>query len=113
MNNSQHKIQKLGRPERKQLYYHSVIASRLKDHPEWIDQAKTNLVRIGKINPNGAFFHRQWDVILDQCIDDIVDLLCESSTEMSDLRQETPFTGMIDKRERVDILKRFSIEDAL
>lgn len=102
----------LGRPERKQLYYHRVIADRLCANPQWIGRAKERLVSMRKTNPCGAFFHNQWDTILEQPIERVAEQLREPTLRMADLRQETPFLGLIDKTERLAILKRFSAEEA-
>lgn len=91
-----------GRAERRSLAYHRALAQRL-DRPmiddalhllwQWRDQ--------GKVDPRYA---EQWEDVLDKPLAEVRRILSEESASARDLRQNSPFAGMLSEPERRKIL---------
>ena len=92
-----------GRTERRALAYHRVIGRRLRR--SMIDDARHRLWQwrdAGKID--GRYADR-WEEVLAQSVDDVRRFIGEDSQEGRDLRQNSPFAGMLSEPERRRILE--------
>ena len=84
------------------LAYHRALAGRLRR--PLVEEARSRLWQwrqAGKIDPQYA---ARWDEVLDQPIPEIRRVLREDSPQARDLRQNSPFAGMLSEPERRKIL---------
>ncbi len=94
------------RASARSLAYHSAIASGLDQ--SMIDEARHVLLRWqqqGRIDPS---YVARWEGVLDLPIREIREALLDESTAGDDLRQNSPFAGLLSEPERRRILSEVS-----
>jgi hypothetical protein len=91
-----------GRASARSLAYHRVIARRLRR--PMVDEARHVLFRWrdqGRIDPHYA---DRWEDVLSRSLAEIRRALIDESPEAGDLRQNSPFAGMLSEAERRRII---------
>ena len=89
--------------ELRSIALHGLVADRLDE--ELLELARSRVERwIADDGPVPAFWATRWRDLLRQPLPTIARLLVEDSEDMRDLRQNTPFAGVIEPRERWQIL---------
>jgi hypothetical protein len=85
--------------EERSLAYHDVVAGRLRTEPDILECARA---RVGQWLTDRAptFYAREWARILEQSPEQIAEFLRDPGERARELRQSTPFAGMIPPRER-------------
>ncbi|HEY3541880.1 MAG TPA: hypothetical protein VGK79_04985 [Gaiellaceae bacterium] len=89
--------------ELQSLAYHRLVAERLT--PDLLDRARMQLdrwERTGRIHRNWA---DAWHLELDKSIDDVRKLLRSDSGRARELRQTSPFVGLLTEQERRRLLE--------
>ncbi|BCX88489.1 hypothetical protein MIN45_P0858 [Methylomarinovum tepidoasis] len=94
----------------KQWFWYCHLADHLARHPEKIERCKQNLARMRESNPWGKLFHDRWERLLEGPLDALLEAMKDPSSEMCDLRQESPFCGIISQKERLRIFMSFEDE---
>jgi len=85
------------------LAYHRLIAERLDDNA--VDQARRRLLRwrrAGRIHPNWS---DEWERILAKPLPEIKRAISADTTRARELRQTSPFAGMLTEQERRRLVK--------
>jgi len=85
---------------------HEIIAYKLVDHPEMLDQARERLVAISESNAAGRPYHEQWLELMQGPRHRLLRKMTEDSEEADLLRKESPFTALIDADERQELFQR-------
>jgi hypothetical protein len=86
--------------ELRSIALHEAIGAEITRRPELVDLARQR-IRTSTAEGKLAPAHRDaWLRVLDRRVEDIVAFLREDSEEARELRQATPFTGIIGARER-------------
>lgn len=95
------------RVEEKSLAIHRQIAARLLQNPvPTIKKARTNLARLrGADAGHSARWIDEWDAILDRSPDEIATAMLARTQRGIDLRQMTPFAGVVSDAERRKALR--------
>jgi hypothetical protein len=91
-----------GRASARSLAYHRVLARRLRR--SMVDEARHALFRWrdqGRIDPRYA---DRWEDVLSRPLTEIRRTLIDESSEADDLRQNSPFAGMLSEAERRRII---------
>lgn len=100
------------REREKSLWLHRAVLGELVRDPERVvEKARDNLERWGhKHAPDGmtAVYLCQWSEVLDSGLDQIIETLTSPSETASELRQNTPFAGVLDDETRVRVLRNFT-----
>jgi transcriptional regulator with XRE-family HTH domain len=94
---------RLTREERRSLALHRVIAMRLLSDPDAVlAKARRNLRRMRRANTDGSADHwfDEWEHLLDGPDTSIVSVLVSHDQTARDLRQVTPFAGVLADDER-------------
>jgi hypothetical protein len=86
--------------EERSVAYHRVIAGRLRDRPEILDNARRRVQDWLASRENPPFYARKWAEILAGDVSAIAAFLVDRSELATELRQSTPFAGALDPRER-------------
>lgn len=89
--------------ERRALAYHALLADRLDD--QLVEEAKD---RIERLDSAGRLHHRyaeRWRVLLAQPIDEIAAAIVVDTQEGRDLRQNSPFAGVLNEQERKRVIE--------
>jgi excisionase family DNA binding protein len=101
---------KLTRDQERTLWLHHLVAARLVIHPaETIDKARQNLHTMRQAHAAGTASRwiDSWQNILDEGPDRILDILVSRSPEAVELRQNSPFAGVLPVDERQAALAAF------
>ena len=96
------------RIEERSLAIHRVIAQRLHENPALIQSAKSNLARWIKRDGEIPAW-REWNDILGKPLAQIIDFILSPSEKSRQLRQSSPFCGILTPRERWKIYESFTI----
>ncbi|WP_330232710.1 helix-turn-helix domain-containing protein [Nocardia sp. NBC_00508] len=100
----------LTRDQEKSLWQHRVVAGRLAVDPDSVlAKAQRNVRRLREIHPSGmtTAWLDQWQEILDSGIDAVFDALTSRAGWAVELRQNSPFAGVLDTEEREAALSSF------
>lgn len=79
---------------------HVAVGERLQADPRLVEAARVRVrgwLETGAVAPSYA---QAWDSLLARPLDDLVRALAEDSERMHDLRQVSPFAGVLDPRIR-------------
>jgi hypothetical protein len=89
---------------------HRAIAGRITEDPEHhLQTARRNLTIMMTAHPRGraATQLQMWERLLAGPVEAVLDVLCSPSPESADLRQNTPFAGVLTDSERQAVLAAF------
>jgi transcriptional regulator with XRE-family HTH domain len=101
----------LTREDRRSLAYHEAVAAILRKDPEaGLALARRNLARAIQAQPGAKQLWREWEAWLALPLDELIGRLLGSDLEARDMRQVSPFAGLLTPRERVRVLNRFQRE---
>lgn len=97
------------RPEQvRSLWLHRAVAGRLARDPERVLQrARRNLDRLERAHPAGmgARWLARWRALVEQGPEAVMRALVAESEEADELRQNSPFAGVLSEAERLAILQ--------
>lgn len=106
-------VSALTREDRRSIYLHRRIADHLKADPDnTLTMAKTNLALMRSLHPEAGDLFDRWSQILSQPILKIVDAMTDTRPEYRELRQVTPFAGVLNTEERAAVYQEFRREEA-
>jgi excisionase family DNA binding protein len=91
-------------------WLHSAVAGRLVLDPDRVlRKARVNLARLRQVHPRGgaASLLAEWGRILDRGPDAALEALTSRSPKAAELRQSSPFAGVLTQSERRRILESF------
>ena len=94
------------REDRRSLGYHRMIAVKLLEDPvPVIAKARTNLARMRGVDLSGrsSRYLDAWDRLLDGDEYELVGTLLDPSEQARDLRQVSPFAGVLTPEERAQV----------
>jgi hypothetical protein len=91
--------------EERSLQLHRVVAERLRGDPRLLDRARKRVRGWLRDGPVGREWAEAWLEILERPLDDITALLIDTGQRARDLRQSSPFAGVIDPRTRWTLLR--------
>lgn len=89
--------------ERRGLAYHREIAKRL--DRSMVDEARQRVWRLRGAKKLDPRYADEWENVLDKPLDDIRRVLTQDDQNSRDLRQNSPFAGMLSEPERRRILE--------
>ena len=100
----------LTRDQEKSRWLHGAIAGHLVTEPDLVlTRARENLDRFSKIHA-GTMAERWldlWRLTLDSGLDRVLTVLVSDAPEAAELRQNSPFTGILSEEERKSVLDSF------
>lgn len=101
----------LTREQEKSLWLHRALLGHLMLNPQSVlEVAQTNIAQWqAKHRSDGmaAWYLDQWEHVIDSGIDSVISVLTEIDEESIELRQNTPFAGVISDGERRQVLRSF------
>lgn len=101
----------LTREDRRSIAYHYAIVEKLRAQAEIIlIRAKTNLTKLRKKNPHARYLLDQWAIWLKLPTEELVSRMLDWGIAARDMRQVSPFAGVLSSVERAKILKNFRKE---
>jgi transcriptional regulator with XRE-family HTH domain len=104
----------LTREDRRSLALHEAIAQRLIEDPVAVtERARKTLSLMIEKHPGAAPLLTEWDAILRRPVSEVADLLLDPRPRARDLRQVTPFAGILSTAERTEVYKRFAASEGM
>lgn len=99
----------LTREDRRSLMLHKAIARHLEeDSKHVLERARKNLTRMKKLHPAAGQLFREWDVLLDRLVSELLPVLTDPSPRARELRHVTPFAGVLTAGERTEVYRTFA-----
>ena len=98
------------RDQMRSLWLAYAVAGHLVEDPEGVlSKARQNLAKLQQIHTRGqgASWLAEWAKLLDGPIEDVLDVLTSRSERARELRQNTPFAGVVPEDERQRLLREF------
>jgi len=102
---------RLTRDQLRSLWLAHAIAARLVENPDAVlSRARDNLERLLRSAARGSakVWLQQWQDLLDRPIEDVLEALTSRSPRSRELRQNTPFAGVLSEEQRRMVLAGFS-----
>lgn len=101
---------KLTRAQIRSLWLHLAVSRQVVVDPErTLRRARTNLRRLKAAHPRGgaALWMTEWEQLLDGPVDELLEAMTSRSERGCELRQNSPFAGVLTQRDRVRVLETF------
>lgn len=99
----------LTREDRRSLHLHRAIAEKLRRAPqEVLERARTNARRMKAQHRGAQALLGEWLRVLEQSVDEIVEVIIDPGLHARDLRQVTPFAGVLTAAERSEVYMAFA-----
>lgn len=95
--------------DQRSIEMHRLIADKIRQDPRLIDTAKATLARwkeIAQRDPPEECIV-EWEVILSQPLDDVLQFIVSSSEKAKQLRQSNPFPGVLNNKERATFRRQW------
>jgi hypothetical protein len=105
----------LTRDQLRSLWLHRAVAGRVVTNPDRaLRIARRNLGRLRSTHRRGQAdrWLREWERLLDGPLETVLDTLTSRSPRSVELRQNSPFAGVISERERSRVLEAFGDRSA-
>ena len=105
------RTQRLTRDQERSLWLGYAVAGKLVADPlTLLNKARANLVRLQAAHPRGqaASWLKEWEKLLDGPLDRVLGALTSRSPRARELRQNTPFAGVLADDERDRVIESFS-----
>lgn len=104
-------VPRLTREDHRSLAYHRAIAKILRQNPTaTIGRAKRTLARMSKSHPDIKALFDHWRFWLDLPTEELISQILDPGVTAREMRQVTPFAGLLNPKDRVRILKKFRKE---
>lgn len=101
-------VPRMTREDRRSLAFHRAIADILKKNPDpIIYHARENLIRLMNVQPHAAGLFEQWNTWLDLPVAQLISKMLDPQLEAREMRQVSPFSGILSARERARLLHQF------
>lgn len=100
----------LRREVEKSLWLHRAVVGKLVADPDKVMAlARRNLARRREVHADGSanVWFDAWERLLDDGVDAVVDVITSRTELAAELRQNTPFAGVLTDRERLKVLAAF------
>jgi transcriptional regulator with XRE-family HTH domain len=104
-------VPRMTREDRRSLAYHTAVAGILRQDPVLaLARAKLSLERAEKIHPDARNLWDQWRRWLLLPVHELISNLLHPGMEARDMRQVSPFSGILGASERARVLREFRSE---
>lgn len=101
----------LTREDQRSLTYHRAVADVLKRDPvSAIGRAKGTLAKMSQGQPWAKALFDRWRSWMDLPVEELISKMIDPGMMAREMRQVTPFAGLLTPKDRVRILKRFRKE---
>ena len=104
--------QPLTRDKEQSRWLHAAIIGHLVKDPDLVlRQARDNIDRFSTVHAGTMAEHwlDQWRAALDSGPDRVLSVLVSETPEAAEMRQNSPFTGILSKDERIKVLESFRV----
>lgn len=103
----------LSREDRRSLSLHRRIAEKLRSDPAaTLAKARSNLRTMAELHPHARDLLVEWKGILEQPPERVAKSITDPSPRYRELRQVTPFAGVLNAQERARAYRQFREDEA-
>jgi len=100
------------REDRRSLSLHQRIAEKVRSDPaSTLRKARRNLRRMAELHPQAHSLFQEWETILEQSPESIASVITDPSPRYRELRQVTPFAGVLNPQERSEVYRQFQRDE--
>ncbi|MBI4519090.1 MAG: hypothetical protein HY699_25145 [Deltaproteobacteria bacterium] len=92
--------------------YHQVIAERLRRDPSILDRARARVESWILLSPTPPFYALQWQEVLSRDAEAVAAFLADGGELGCELRQSSPFAGVLSADERWQIWRQVAAREA-
>jgi hypothetical protein len=92
--------------EERSLELHRAVAERLRRDPALVGRARDRVARGLREGTMARPYAEAWEAILRRPLEELIEFLVDPGERARQLRQASPFTGVLAPRERWAILRR-------
>lgn len=101
-------VPKLTREEQRSLAYHRGVVEILRNKPAQVmNRARRNLKTLSRVQPGAKMLFDRWEVWLQLPVEDLITNMVDPMPMAREMRQVSPFSGVLNPADRVRILKQF------
>jgi transcriptional regulator with XRE-family HTH domain len=98
--------------DKRSLAYHHAILQKIKKNPEKIlTKAKQNLKLLSPQHPHAKNLFDLWAYWLKLPQEELIHCCLDQGLLARDMRQVTPFAGVLSAKERMDVIKKFRAKE--
>jgi hypothetical protein len=101
----------LTREEVRSLWLNRAVAAHLARDPERVlGRARKNLERFSEIHAGSSAepWLKRWEMVLERGPEAVMEVLTSTAPDAAELRQNSPFPGVLAQKERRDVLESFA-----
>lgn len=99
------------REDLRSLAFHRAIADLLRKSPELIvKRARKNLGKLAKMHPDAGFLFDKWREWLSFPLEILIEKILDPQQETCEMRQVSPFSGLLNAHQRTQVLRGFREE---
>ncbi len=99
------------REDKRSLAFHRAIVEILRKDPDPIlSRAIRNVEKLGKMHPGAQMLFNQWKEWLTLPLKNLISKILDPFPEAREMRQVSPFSGVLSPKQRARILRRFRKE---
>ncbi len=91
--------------ELRSIALHKAVGQKLLLKPELVEETRLRVESLYQEGKLAQFYRDEWQAVLRQPLEQLVTFLSDDSEHARELRQATPFAGIIGPRERWQIWK--------
>ena len=96
------------REDRRSLLLHEAVAQRLEREPSPVlTRTRANLALMVRLHPHARRTLAEWERLLDRPVDELAALLRDPRPHARELRQTSPFAGVLSAPERAALYREF------
>ncbi len=104
-------LPRMTREDERSLAYHRAIVEALRKSPAPIyARAKKNLEKLHKMHPDTQILLNQWQVWLTFPLENLISKILDPYPQAREMRQVSPFSGVLSPKQRTQILRQFQKE---
>ena len=102
-------VPSMTREDHRSLAYHRAVADQVRQDPDRVvHSARLVLARQSALHPHAAPLFERWAAWLALAPEDLITLMLSPSLDAREMRQVSPFAGLLSARQRAQILRAFS-----
>jgi hypothetical protein len=98
------------RIDQRSIAIHRAIAEKLRASPALLEIARENIARWAPTAGRSRHYLDAWLKVLEMPLEEMLRLIVEDTEEMRAMRQNNPFAGVLEPRERWAIYALFPME---
>lgn len=94
--------------EQRSLAFHRAIGDLIRKSPELVvNRARENLVKLSGMHPDAGVLFEKWREWLGLPLEVLIEKILDPRREACEMRQVSPFSGLLNAQQRTEVLRCF------